>query len=295
MSDATLDRLYRFDFEHLAVRGALVRLDRSWRAVRGQHDYPDRVSELLGEALVCVTLVRAGIKTAGRLSLQLRSRGSLRLLSAECDEAGHVRGMARYSTGAGQLECLSELPGDSVLSVQLEPVAGGMHYQGLVPLAGPGMAAAVEGYFTQSEQLATRVWAQVEQGVAAGLLLQALPADRALSADDWRRLGYQLDTLTAPELRDLAPGTLLQRLFPEDTIRLFPGQSTRFACSCSRARVARVLLRLGEAECEQIIAEWGHIAVDCEHCHAHYEFDPIDTRQLFMSEDPAGFGSSRQH
>ena len=55
----------------------------------------------------------------------------------------------------------------------------------------------------------------------------------------------------------------------------------RFACTCSRDRVASMLVSLGSEEVESILEERGSIEVGCDFCGKQYEFDPIDAAQLF--------------
>jgi molecular chaperone Hsp33 len=75
MSDA--DVLQRFLFDDTQVRGDLVRLDASWRAVLERHPYPDSVRRPLGEALAAAVLLTATLKFAGALSVQVQGTGPL--------------------------------------------------------------------------------------------------------------------------------------------------------------------------------------------------------------------------
>ena len=45
------DVLQRFLFDQAPVRGALIRLDQSWREILSHHSYPPRLRNLLGELL----------------------------------------------------------------------------------------------------------------------------------------------------------------------------------------------------------------------------------------------------
>ena len=42
---------------------------------------------------------------------------------------------------------------------------------------------------------------------------------------------------------------------------------------------------LGKSEAENILLEQGKINVSCEFCNADYEFDSIDIKQLFKSDN----------
>jgi molecular chaperone Hsp33 len=83
--------------------------------------------------------------------------------------------------------------------------------------------------------------------------------------------------------------TILRRLFGEEKLQRFEalqGESApRFACSCSRERVGRMIQGLGEAEARDIIDEQEAIKVDCEFCGAQYRFDKVDVAQIFKLPD----------
>ena len=79
--------------------------------------------------------------------------------------------------------------------------------------------------------------------------------------------------------------TILRRLFWEEKLLRFAPQADeqapRFACTCSRERVATMLNSLGEEEVESIIAERGKVDVGCDFCGQQYQFDAIDAARLF--------------
>ena len=79
---------------------------------------------------------------------------------------------------------------------------------------------------------------------------------------------------------------LLHRLFwQEPLLRLQePGgpKQPRFACSCSRERVAAMLRSLGAAEVEAILAERAQVEIGCEFCGAQYRFDAVDAAQALL-------------
>ena len=92
---ASSDLQLRFLLPSAGVRGVLVQLDQTWRAMAARAAYPPAVAELLGEAAAAAALFTGHAKVDGRLSVQLRSHGALRTLFAECTAAGTLRGIAR--------------------------------------------------------------------------------------------------------------------------------------------------------------------------------------------------------
>ena len=94
-------------------------------------------------------------------------------------------------------------------------------YQSHVPLQGDTLAAVFEHYLEQSEQTPTRLWLAANHETAAGLFLQALPGAALRDADGWNRLQILADTVRADELLGLGSIKLIERLFPEEDVRVY--------------------------------------------------------------------------
>ena len=280
------DCLHRFVFEGLPIRGHLVHLDASWRALIEHRKYPPAIRDTLGEAVAASLLLAATIKFEGALSLQLQGDGPVHLMLAQCTSGLGVRGLARYREpgpdGSGALAMF----GAGNLTVTLEDDDRTQRYQGIVPVSGERLAESLQVYFENSEQLPTRLWLHADERGAAGMLLQRLPdADGPNVTDAWNRVQLLGDTLTPAELGQLAHFEILRRLFNEDDVRLFDPAPVYFRCRCSRERVAGMLRSLGEQETRSVLLERGDVEVSCDFCNKTYVFDVVDVEQLFA---PAG-------
>jgi molecular chaperone Hsp33 len=273
------DTLSRFLFEHAGIRGNLVHLDASWRAVLEAHPYPEPVAARLGEALAAASLLAATIKFEGSLILQIQGSGPIRTLVAQATHARTVRGLARWEAEVPAADALSAQFGTGQLVLTIDQ-GHGRPYQGVIPLAGARLTDAIEHYFTDSEQIPTRLWLAASPARASGLLLQRLP-EAGATEEDWNRVTLLAATLTPKELLGLSTESLLHRLFHEETVRLFEPEPLSFRCGCSRARIADMVKLLGESDIDKLLDEQGAIEVTCEFCNRLYRFDPVDARQLF--------------
>jgi molecular chaperone Hsp33 len=299
------DSLHRFLFEQYPIRGHLVHLDASWRALIEHREYPAVIRTLLGEAAVASLLLAATIKFEGVLSLQLQGDGPVHLLLAQCTSGLGIRGLARYREEAvtdgrlSQAAGITDLIGTGNLAVTVETEDTSQRYQGIVPITGTRLAESLQIYFENSEQLPTRLWLYADEHGASGMLLQRLPgeggtavtADPQAVDDAWRRVQLIGETLTPEELRTLNDAEILHRLFNEDDVRLYEPAPVFFRCRCSRERVSGVLQGLGEAESRSILAERGAVEVRCDFCNRAYVFDAVDVAQLFntgVTGDPGG-------
>jgi molecular chaperone Hsp33 len=201
-----------------------------------------------------------------------------------------------------QLEAMLNAHGQGRCAITLDPLdkrPGQQPYQGIVPLHGDQreplqqLAQVLEHYMLQSEQLDTRLVLAADDRVAAGLLVQRLPVegignlagqrneDEIGVNEHFNRIAHLAATLTRAELLSLDADTLLRRLFWEEDVRRFAPQAPRFACSCSRERVAGMLRGLGRDEVDGIVAEQGQVEIGCDFCGLKYHFDPIDAASLF--------------
>jgi molecular chaperone Hsp33 len=297
------DCLHRFLFERYPIRGHIVHLDASWRALLEHRDYPASIRDTLGEAVAASVLLAATLKFDGTLSLQLQGRGPMHLLLAQCSNQLGVRAVARYRESVERRD-LSGMSGEGNLTVTLENDDLSQRYQGVVPLTGERLADCLRNYFETSEQLPTRLWLHATHGGASGLLLQRLSDDAALKRggsndpaeidDAWRRLQLLGDTLRPEEIQTLSDRDILRRLFAEDDVRLFESSPVFFRCRCSRDRVAGMLRALGAAEVRSVIEEQGKVEVRCDFCNRAYLFDPVDTEHL-LSLHAAADASDKRH
>lgn len=281
------DTLQRFLFEHAAIRGEVAHLDATWRAVVERHEYPPALRTILGELMAAGALLAATLKFEGSMILQLQGSGRVKLIVVECTSERTLRATAKWTGEIGDDETLADLLGHGRFVITLAPGEGKQSYQGVVEIDPAGVAASLEQYMQRSEQLDTRLWLAADDGHAAGLLLQKLPAPEDADGDSWNRATLLAGTVTADELLGLPARRLLHRLYHEEDVRLYDPRPVSFRCSCSPDRVGAMLRMLGLAEVRSILEERDTVEVTCEFCNRAYRYDKVDAEQLFASSHPA--------
>ncbi|UCG99039.1 MAG: Hsp33 family molecular chaperone HslO [Burkholderiales bacterium] len=301
------DTLLKFLFRDAPVRGEIVRLRDSWQQILANHRYPAPVTRLLGEMTAAAALLAANIKFDGALILQIQGNGPVRLLVVEVQPQMRLRATAKLRETAvidarATLQQLANPDGDARCAITLDPTGrrpGQQPYQGVVPLAGETIAAVLENYLRQSEQLDSRLWLAADETVASGVLLQKLPQDGGSAArpdlDAWPRVSALTATLSEPELLTLAPEALAHRLYWEEQLEHFAPLAPRFECNCSRQRSGRMLVSLGREEVDSILAELGQVEITCDFCNARYRFDAVDIGQLFAAGSVREPAASTRH
>lgn len=295
------DYVIPFQIESSGARGRLVRMGPAINTILGQHDYPDAVSNLLGEAMTLTAMLGAALKIDGKFILQTSSEGPVSFLVAHYYAPGNIRGYASVdqeafeAANAAHPDGGAKMLGDGHLAMTIDQGPDSERYQGIVPLEGGNISQAADLYFRQSEQLPTFIKIAVARHYeggrdnkpgswswrAGGLMVQKLtseggaPSSNGHDADDaWLRAQMLAATVADHELLDplLAPERLLYRLFHEERVRAFDATPISAFCQCSRDRVEQMLISFSAEEIEDMVED-GHVRVTCEFCNSRYEFD----------------------
>ncbi len=283
------DKLHRFIFDNSPVRGEWVHLQHAWRNVLIRREYPIAIQRILGQMMAAGALLADTVKIQGRVVLQIKSAGPVKLMVVECTSDNTLRAYAQWDGDIADDAELLDVTGEGVLAITIEVDGAKQPYQGIVSLEGGTISSVLETYFEQSEQLRTRIWLTCDDECAAGFLLQELPNDaKQDDLDAWDRVSQLAATLTDEEMMGLEVETLLHRLFHEEECRLLAATELEFACSCSRERVGASIKLLGQQDAISLVEEHGQIQANCEFCNEHYEFDSVDVAQLFANSIDSG-------
>ncbi len=292
------DTLQKFMFDNSLVRGELVDISEAWRQVQLLRAYPPAVSAMLGEMMAAAALLSANLKFNGTIIMQIHGDGPVKLMVVECDASLVLRATAKLADGAqvtegASLQQLVNLHGEGRFAITLDPadkLPGQQPYQGMVALDGESVSTVIENYMMRSEQLDTKLWLAADLQVSRGLLLQKLPEEGGTTsglsdpdADAWNRAVMLASTLSHEELLSTDIMTLLERLYWEETIRVFEPRRPVFRCSCSREKVGNMLKMLGQEEIDDALADLGKLEINCDFCGKHYGFDKVDCTQLFAT------------
>lgn len=305
------DSVLPFQLDASDIRGRVARLDGVLDGVLKQHDYPEVVEAFVAEMALLTALIGQTIKLRWKLSLQVQSKGALRMIATDYfgpekdGQPARIRAYASFDK-----DRLDEINNHEVLregyfAVMIDQGEGMTPYQGITPLNGTSLAECAEAYFAQSEQLPTRFQLSFgkstestgpEHWRAGGVMLQQLPKSSQFVADgpgsgevlqaadilqgddaeNWQRVNVLLDTVEELELigPTVAPDELLVRLFHEESPRVFDSQPVRFGCTCSEQKVRQSLSIYSMRDIQKMTTVEGTVTADCQFCGAHYVLDP---------------------
>ena len=146
------DLIQPFRIDPFALRGRLVRLGPTIDRILSQHDYPEPVAAVLGEAITLAIVLAGALKYEGVFTLQTKSDGPVRLIVADVSTEGAVRGYAQYDRERlPELRpgspSVPELIGSGYIAFTVDQGEHTERYQGIVELAGATLAECAQHYF----------------------------------------------------------------------------------------------------------------------------------------------------
>ncbi|SPF79354.1 Hsp33 family molecular chaperone HslO [Pseudoprimorskyibacter insulae] len=305
------DTVLPFQLDASDMRGRIARLDGVLSGVLKQHAYPPQVEALVAEMALLTALIGQTIKLRWKLSLQVQTRGAVRMIATDYygptkeGEPARIRAYASFDADRITDQAPFEQLGDGYFAILIDQGEGTKPYQGITGIAGNSLSDCAEAYFAQSEQLPTKFklafGKSIEPGVAehwraGGIMLQHMPKASPLGAaalldpsiseaanrnsdddeENWNRVNFHLATVEELELigPSVTPAELLVRLFHEEQPRVYEAQPVKFGCTCSEDRVRQSLSIYSAKDIAHMTTPDGKVTADCQFCSAHYVLDP---------------------
>lgn len=243
---------------------------------------------VLGRVLTGAALLAANLKTKECITLKVAGDGPLGQIVADASADGALRGYVQHPQvdlplRGGKLAVGAGV-GKGILSVT-RFTGLKQPFQGSAELVSGEIAEDLTHYLYVSEQtpssVALGVLADPVQFVraAGGFFVQALPN---VPEESLAQLEENLKALP-PVSRMIDEGLraeeIIARVLTGMHVNFFDAAPLVFRCQCSKARVADVLLSLGEKEIASLVSDGG-AEVCCHFCGGAYRFDAAELAAL---------------
>ncbi len=271
----------RFIFKDLDIRGQHIALNDAWQAMIHNRGYSELIRQLFGELSALGIFLASGMKHQGKLTLQIQGDGMVNLLLVEVTNELKIRGMVRSEGNITADHSLDEILGEGQIVATLYNAQTDHSFQSLVPRNTKGLINTFEDYFSQSEQLESKLWVSSTADNLSAMLLQKLPEADQHDDEGWHRVGVLANTITNQELNELSVESLLHRLFHEETLELFDAHTVTYECTQDRKRFEKIIFDLGEQDARALLKERGEIAIHNEICNEHLFFNEQDVDRIF--------------
>lgn len=271
------------------LRAIAARTTRLAGELQRRHGTYPTATAALGRAATAGAMMGAMLKGEEKLTVQVKGDGPLGQIVVDANAKGEVRGYVDNphvhlpSSAQGKLDVAGAV-GRGYLHI-LKDLGLKEPYRGSVPIVSGELGEDFTYYFASSEQTPSAVGLGVlvdpDGSVrhAGGFILQIMPgADEKDIARLEQRLG-EMPHLTSLMDRGETPESILRYLTDEDA-QLLGSMPIVFRCQCSRERVERTLVSMGEEELAALIEEDGRAEVTCHFCNSAYAFDRSELERL---------------
>jgi molecular chaperone Hsp33 len=273
----------RFLFKALDIRGQHLNLNKVWQKITHNRAYAPRIQTLLGELLALGIILAEGIKHSGKLTLQVKGNGKVSLLLVEVTHDLKVRAMVR-SEALDEQDNLDNILGDGQIIATIFNAQTQHSFQSVVVRNSTGLIATFEDYFSNSEQLAAKIWVASDDKNLGAMYIQKMPKSSHFDSEDWARILSLSSTIDKVELKTLDAKTLLNRLFHEEALTIFEEKMVLYGCTDERKKFEQVVFNLGEKDAKVLLKERGEISIHNEICNEHLFFNEADVNKIFKQE-----------
>ena len=178
--------------------------------------------------------------------------------------------------------------GKGILSV-IRDNGLGEPYVGQTQLLSGEIAEDVNAYFSISEQIPSSVGLGVllnkENTVEAsgGFIIQLLPFAEESLLDKLEEKLKAIHSVTDLLKDGRSPESLLDFLLGEFSPEIHEKRELSYFCNCSRERVEKALISLGEKEIKSLIADHKAQEIRCDFCNKRYVFTESELEGLLKS------------
>ncbi|MNH88388.1 33 kDa chaperonin [compost metagenome] len=283
------DRLIRGTAMDGKVRAFAVRTTQLVDELRRRHDTYPTATAALGRTLTAAAMMGSMMKGNEKLTVQVKGDGPIGQIVVDANANGEVRGYVNDphvhlpSNSLGKLDVAGAVGTSGFIHV-IKDLGLKEPYRGSVPIISGELGEDFTYYFAVSEQTPSAVGLGVLVDsdssviVAGGFIIQLLPGleDKEIAAIE-QAIG-QLPPVTSLLDQGLELEEMLKWIIPD--VRVLDEMDITFACSCSRERVEKTLISLGESELNQLMEEDEQTEVVCDFCRESYVFKREELREL---------------
>ena len=115
---------------------------------------------------------------------------------------------------------------------------------------------------------------------AGGFIIQLMPFAEEEVISRLEQKVASVDSVTSLLEQGHTPETLLQLLLGESGLEITDRMPVRFFCNCSKERVTKALISVGEQEIQKMVQEGKPIEVNCHFCNTTYTFTPEELKEI---------------
>ena len=257
---------------------------------RQHHGTSPVATAALGRLLTAGTMMGSMMKNeTDMLTLQVRGDGPIGGITVTADSKGDVKGYVEnpdvmLPPKNGKLD-VGGAVGKGYLTV-IKDLGLKEPYVGKTELVSGEIAEDLTYYYAKSEQIPTAIALGVlvdtdtSIKAAGGFIIQLMPGATLEVATMLEERITHLKYITELLDRGETPETILDAVLGDMDLEIIDKMPTEFYCDCSRERVEKALISIGEKDLRTILEEDKKAEISCHFCNKVYNFDEADLKKL---------------
>ncbi len=276
-----------------SVRFILVSSTELVEKARGLHHTSPVCTAALGRVLTATAMMGLMMKDKGLVSFQIKGGNLIRSIFASAWSDGRVKGyisdtqVRLPANEKGKLDVGGAIGTDGEMIV-IRDFGLKEPYVGRSALVSGEIAEDLVHFFANSEQqpsaIALGVNLNDDETVksAGGIIIQPLPeiSDEDLDALEKAVMGMRPMSEMVAEYGDTKQ--ILDEILGDLKWQALDEGDVHFECDCSRDRIEKALISMGQDELELLIDEDKKADVSCHFCNKSYHFDEEELKQIVL-------------
>ena len=287
-----IDYIVRAIAGNAQIRAFAATTRNTVEAAREAHNLSPVASAALGRTLTGGAMMGAMLKgEKDVLTLQIQGDGPIEGIIVTADSQGNVKGYVGNPSIMLPPNYAGKLDVGAAVGYGMVQVTKDMGlkepYCGQTVIQTGEIAEDLTYYFASSEQVPSSVGlgvlmdkelANVKQ--AGGFIIQLMPfADDAVI----EKLEQNLTTIpSVTSMLDdgMSPEDMLQKVLEGMDVEFTDTLPVEFKCNCSKDKVEKALVSVGEKELKDMIADGKPIEVNCHFCNKNYTFSIEELQKM---------------
>jgi molecular chaperone Hsp33 len=224
------------------------------------------------------------------LTLQIKGNGPIQGLTVTANSKGTVKGYVYnpevliHANEKGKLDVGGAL-GEGILSV-IEDIGLKEPYVGQTHLVSGEIAEDIASYYATSQQVpsvvALGVLMNKENTVrrAGGFIIQLMPFAEEALIDRLEKKVSEINSITKLLDQDMTPEMILEHILGEFGLDIMDKLPTTFECNCTKERVEKAIVSIGNKDIQEMIEDNEPIEVNCHFCNTHYHFSVDELKEI---------------
>lgn len=258
---------------------------------RNAHNTSPVATAALGRLMTAGAMMGSMMKGGDDvLTLKIEGTGPIGGIVVTADSHADVKGYVYnpevliHAKANGKLDVSGSI-GAGMLQV-IQDVGLKEPYVGQIALVSGEIAEDLTYYYATSEQTPSSVALGVlmnrENTVrqAGGFILQLLPGTEDEVIDRLEAKLSQITSITEMLDNGMTPEDILREVLGDFGLEILEKVPTRFHCSCSKKKVEKAIVSLGEKDLQELVDADEPIEVSCHFCNTSYTFTPDEMQDI---------------